>query len=73
MILFTIDRVLVINNFCCLVIIIVLSSSHNINIVHQPSRVALLYSIDCLWNNKYIFGSFLISSSFGSQLSQERE
>ena len=38
---------------------IVLSSSPIINNVHQPSRVALLFFIGCLWNDMYVFESFL--------------
>ena len=53
------NRVFVVTNVCCLIFSIVLSSNHIINNVHRPSRVALLYSIGCLWNNLYVFESFL--------------
>ena len=42
-----------------LLFIIVLSSSSIIKNLHRPSRVALLYLIGCLWNDMYVFGSFL--------------
>ena len=42
-----------------LLFIIVLSSSSIIKNVHRPSRVALLYFIGCLWNDMYVFESFL--------------
>ena len=53
-----------------LLFIIVLSSSSIIKNVHRPSRVALLYFIGCLWNDMYVFESFL-SPSFVTQFSQE--
>ena len=42
-----------------LLFIIVLSSSSIIKNVHRPSRVALLYFIGCLWNDMFVFESFL--------------
>ena len=60
MILFIIEiDFLVVNNVFCFIFIFVLSSSHIINNVHRPSRVALFYSIGCLWNDMYVFESFL--------------
>ena len=42
-----------------LLFIIVLSSSSIIKNVHRPSKVALFYFIGCLWNDMYVFESFL--------------
>ena len=52
-------RVLIANNVCCLIFIIAFSSSPIIKTFYRPSSQTLLYSIGCLFNDMYVFESFL--------------